>query len=314
MSPSLTALRAFEAVIRLGSMKRAADELCVTPAAISHRLRDLENDAGGPLAERHNGIFHPTARGERVLLELGDAFAHIASAFEVIDGRSTGTIVRVTAPSSFALIWLLPRLPLFEERQPKLLVSLKASEYPEKDASEDWDVIIRCSVARPIGRGWRALFTDTRQVVAKPGHPSLAISRMEDLLTQRLIYIEWEDEHAGPRYPWSLWAQAHGIDPERLPDGEHVNQSHMAISRAEQGRGVALCGGCIAADAIAAGRLSSLAHAQMTGISYWIWSKSDRSPSAVNTRAFANWITLETSRIVVLNSNELASDQPTKYR
>ena len=308
-SPSLTALRAFEALIRHGSMRRAADELCVTPAAICHRLHDLENDAGGPLTERQNGIFQPTARGKRVLLELGDAFSRIASAFEVLGGTSIGPVVRVTAPSSFALIWLLPRLPLFEEQRPNLLVSLKASEYPEKDASRDWDVIIRCSAATPPGRGWRALFTDTRQVVAKPGHPSLAVRRMEDLLTQKLIYIEWEDQDAGPRYPWSLWAQARGIDPARLPNGEHVNQSHMAISRAEQGRGVALCGGCIAAEAIAAGRLSSLAAAEMAGITYWIWSRSDRSPAADNARAFANWITLETSKIVVPISDTIASDQ-----
>jgi DNA-binding transcriptional LysR family regulator len=289
-SPSLTSLRAFEAVARLGSITRAAQELCVTPAAISHRLRELEREAGAALVERRGGIFVASTMGRRALFELGDSFARIASTFAVLGGVRHNAAIQVTAPTSLAVMWLLPRLPLFEESHPDSLVNLKASEGHESDTAQEWDVIIRFAKNPPTGTGWRRLFADRLLIVAKPGHRALSHNHPEELLDERLLYVDWNDPYASPRHPWSLWAEQHGIDPARLPDGRHSNHAHMAARQAEQGRGVALSGTLVVADALADGRLCAMPNTYVRGISYWIWSNKRSSSVGTRSDAFVDWI------------------------
>jgi LysR family glycine cleavage system transcriptional activator len=121
--PALTALRAFEAAARLGSVTAAATELSVTQGAVSRQIRLLEEDLGQALFRRlHRGL-ELTAGGEKLSLSLSDAFAQIGHA--VADLKRPNDVVSVKAAPTFAIRWLLPRLVRFRRAHPaiKLVVA-----------------------------------------------------------------------------------------------------------------------------------------------------------------------------------------------
>src|SRR5438270_12001255 len=118
--PPLSALRAFEAAARLMSFSKAADELNVTPAAISHQIHALEQDLGVRLFNRLNRSVELTASARVLLPGLSDAFAGIqASVRRLRAHNDTGTLT-VTASPSFAAKWLVPRLHRFQEKWPDI--------------------------------------------------------------------------------------------------------------------------------------------------------------------------------------------------
>src|SRR6201988_3245543 len=118
--PPLGALRAFEAAARHMSFSKAADELHVTPAAVSHQIHALEQDLGEMLFQRMNRSIELTASARVLLPGLSDAFAGIQSAVRRLRAHNdTGTLT-VTASPSFAAKWLVVRLNRFQERWPDI--------------------------------------------------------------------------------------------------------------------------------------------------------------------------------------------------
>ena len=110
-APSMTGLRVLEAVVRLGSLSAAARELCVTPAAVSHRLRSLEAHGGGALVNRSGGRFVATEKGQKILAALGDAFVRIRAADAILSasGLSLPDLRVLRRPDGCRLSCRVPR-------------------------------------------------------------------------------------------------------------------------------------------------------------------------------------------------------------
>src|SRR5437660_8536136 len=149
--PPLSALRAFEAAARLMSFSKAADELNVTPAAISHQIHALEQDLGVRLFHRLNRSIELTASARVLLPGLSDAFAGIhASVRRLRAHNDTGTLT-VTASPSIAAKWLVLRLHRFQERYPEIDVRISATDDVVDLARGDFDVAIRYGTGRYPG-------------------------------------------------------------------------------------------------------------------------------------------------------------------
>ena len=149
--PSLNALQAAEAVGRLGSLSRAAAALGVTPSAVSHRLRGLEQQLGLGLFERGEAGLAPTAAGRRLLPGLSEGFQRIAAAVAEATAQERGTVT-VTCGLAFAAKWLVPRLVGLAARHPELEVRLVTTSRLVEFDREDIDLGIR------FGRGrWPGL-------------------------------------------------------------------------------------------------------------------------------------------------------------
>ena len=141
--PSLNALRAFEAAARHGSFVRAADELAVTPAAISQQIRLLEEDLGVSLFRRLPRGLVLTAAAKSALPDLGKAFAHLARAVEGARGGSlVGPLVVPVIPS-FAGRWLVPRLGGFVAAYPQIELTIRAEIRNVDFAHDDVDLGVR---------------------------------------------------------------------------------------------------------------------------------------------------------------------------
>src|ERR1700757_4638314 len=146
--PPLSALRAFEAAARQMSFSKAADELHVTPAAISHQIHALEQDLGVKLFHRLNRSIELTPSARVLLPGLTEAFAGIQSSVRRLRAHNdTGTLT-VTASPSFAAKWLVVRLHRFQERWPEIDVRISATDNVIDMTSGDFDIAIRYGSGR----------------------------------------------------------------------------------------------------------------------------------------------------------------------
>src|SRR3954471_7049645 len=145
--PPLNAIRAFEAAARHLSFTRAAEELNVTQAAISHQLKGLEDVLGLPLFRRMNRSLMLTEAGQSYLPPLRDALDQIADATAKLKASDSGGTLDISTLASFAAKWLVPRLPRFQERHPQIDVRLSTSSHMVDFTQQEVDVAIR------FGRG-----------------------------------------------------------------------------------------------------------------------------------------------------------------
>ena len=129
-SPPLNALRAFEAAARLGGFKAAAEELSVTPGAVTAHIKTLEHHLGATLFERHAQGVRLTALGARVAAPLGEAFDQLAHAVAFMRAQAQPHSVHLATLPAIAQLWLLPRLPLLREALPDITISVTAMEHP----------------------------------------------------------------------------------------------------------------------------------------------------------------------------------------
>jgi LysR family transcriptional regulator, glycine cleavage system transcriptional activator len=277
-----TGLRALEAVARLGSLSAAAREMGVTPAAISHRLRDVEAVAKQPLVYRRVGRFLPTESGTRVIAALGDAFSRLQAADLVLQGLSAATILRVVAPMSFTVLWLLPRLARFEAAHPTVTPYVAAASDPLRQEGDPPDVRIAHGVDRPSGDGWESLIEDITAVAFAPGRGG----DIQQLIQGRAVHIDSPGGKRAGTLGWVDWLGAMGLDLPP-PPGPHVSAEHVAADIAMQGGAVMLASLFTLGDHFADGRLQAAkGSAVRAGIKYWIRVERP-GPTSL---AFATWL------------------------
>ncbi len=253
--PPLTALRAFEAAARLSSFARAAKELHVTPAAVSHQIRGLEQYLGVTLFRRTARRLELTAQGQAAAEQLREGFERLARGVDLLRGDAGRGTLTVSVTPAFATRWLVPRLGRFARRCPGIDLRLKAGSQPVDFDHDDVDVAVR------IGRGGFAgvlaipLFGESVAPLASPVFlRQHRIRRPADLARVPLLHDD-SLRRVGRPPGWSEWFRAAGVAGAEEDGGLHFDDGHLVLQAAAGGRGVALGRIAYALDDLAAKRL-----------------------------------------------------------
>lgn len=278
----LNALRAAEAVGRTGSLKGAADEIGVTPGAVSQHLIGLETQLGHRLFERTAHGMRPTPFGEKLLPQLTEGFGHLERALAAARRRDESVLTLSVAPN-FASKWLVPRLAQFSRLHSDIRVRVEATTILVDLDASDVDLAIR------VGDGDYAdvekIFLAPQQVfpVCSP-RCSERLKTPADLKSVPIL----RDVNAA--IPWQLWLDQFGMSEDDLPEGYTFTDSALCMEAAIAGQGVMLAWQFLAQDAIAAGRLvAPFPGCQSTGLAYWLLRSVRRKPNAA-MEAFADWL------------------------
>ncbi len=293
--PPLNALRAFEAAARRLSFTQAAEELNVTPGAISQQIRQLEEFAGTPLFKRTGRAVLLTDAAQASLPLVRDAFERIAEAGRIMQAPARKGRVMISAAPSFAAKWLAPRLESFHRAHPGIEAWISADMALTDFNTADADLAIR--YGRGVYEGLKAekLLDETVLPVCSPRllEGPEAIRRPEDLRHHTLLHDESPEND--PSCPdWPSWLRARGVTGVDGRRGPRFNQGILVIEAAAAGRGVALAKRAIAARDLEAGRLVAPFADGSTPIAfgYWlVWPKGRHL--SVEVRAFVRWIKAE---------------------
>ncbi len=293
--PSLPGLEAFEAVARHKSFTRAARELHVTQSAISHRVRALEEQIGATLFVREGKSVALTDAG-RVLDEaVRDAFALLRDATRRLERTQEATLT-VSCSPSFAIRWLVPRLPSFRARHPGLDLRIAADDRLVLPGRGGIDACLRYGPGDYEGVDCTRLAVERIAPVASPVLlERVPLREPADLGAHVLLHDEVLRDHPG-RIGWRRWleaAGARGVDPERGPRFSHA---HMALEAAVAGQGVALGRTTLVSRDLSEGRLvRPLAPELESGLAYWLLTPRGVAPPAP-VRALAAWLEDEIQR------------------
>ena len=230
----LNALRAFESAARHLSFTRAAEELCVTPTAISHQVRALEDFLETGLFERKNGRLKLTAVAAVALSDLSEGFNKLESAISPLNRRGGPQRIVVAASPSFASLWLLPKLQRFFAAAPGIDVSLSTVIAQGAFGDGSFDVSI-CSTEDHPNRKVDYLMDEQILPVCSPDLvPADGKRALSDL---PLIH----DDKSNDRFPtWRRYFEEMGMPVREPIGGLRFNQSSLAIEAAAKGHGVLL--------------------------------------------------------------------------
>jgi len=287
--PPLNALRAFEAAARHLSFKRAAAELHVTQAAVSHQVRALERQLGLALFVRLHRALRLTPAGARYLPPLRDAFDQLDRATRGLRTRAPAAprLVLSVVPS-FGAIWLVPRLGRFRTRHPEIdLVVLSSAELVDF-ARDPVDVGVRFGPGRYRGVRADLLFAEEYFPVASP-KLARSLRRPADLRRHTLLHDETHNE-------WRSWlasAGVSGVDAER---GVVFSDSSQLVAAAAAGQGVALARSLLAEPYLRSGGLARpFAGMLPAEYAYFVVCAEERAGEPP-IRAFREWIVSEARR------------------
>lgn len=248
--PPLKALRAFEVSARLLSFTRAAQELFVTQAAISHQIKSLEEHLGIKLFMRKNRTLLLTEEGQAYFIDIKGIFNSLHEATEKLLARGANGTITVSLQPSFAIQWLVPRLSAFNLLQPKIDVRIKAVDQNENLLTEDVDIAIY------YGKGnWPNL--SARQL-----HPEYLVPVCSPLLLQGAKPLTNNDRlvdhtllHDASRRDWKRWFKDKGVKGVNVNHGPIFSHSSMVVQAAMHGQGIALANSVLIKPDLDAGRL-----------------------------------------------------------
>ncbi|MDF3071639.1 MAG: transcriptional regulator [Polyangiaceae bacterium] len=244
--PSLRALQVFEVAARLGSFTKAAGELHVTQTAVSHQVKQLEEELETPLFRRTGRGLTLTPAGQAWLAQLTRIFGQLHEANRKLrSGRERPTVSLTTLPS-FAARWLVPRLGGFLARHPELDLRISSSETVVDFTLEPVDVGVRFGPGPYRGLLAEKLFEDVFVVVAAPERVKRLL-KPRDLAGHPLL----KDDHESA---WPRWFAAHGISAPNVRYHQLLD-SGLLVEAAARGQGVALARWSLVQDELAAGRL-----------------------------------------------------------
>lgn len=280
--PPLTALRAFEAAARWGSFKQAASELALTPTAVSHQVRALEDRLGLRLFERRTRLVVLTEAGRKLGASLNDAFDRMAEAIDAVKPRRASVTIATTP--AFAAQWLLPRWHALAGAHPHIDLRLHADNGLVDLHGGTADLAIRYGKGGPYaGLQTNVLLADRFMPVASP---SLTLRSPKDLARHALIHFEWHRPDAG--HPsWALWFAQAGVKPCGLQDLRFTDESH-AIQSAVAGQGVALLSEVLVRDEVRRGLLRMPFGPVLEGMVYHlVWPAAPVKPEVDEV---ARWI------------------------
>ncbi len=248
--PPLNALRAFDASARQLSFTRAAEELFVTQAAISHQIKALEEYLGLKLFMRKNRSLLLTEEGQSYYLDIKDIFNSLNDATEKLLARGTKGSITVSLQPSFAIQWLVPRLQAFNIRHPDIDVRIKAVDQRDNSLTEDVDVAIYHGRGQWLNLHADKLHTEYLIPVCSPLllNGKKPLNTVNDLTQHSLL-------HDASRRDWKRWFKQVGVKGVNVNHGPIFSHSAMVLQAAIHGQGIALANSVLAKPDIDSGRL-----------------------------------------------------------
>jgi LysR family transcriptional regulator, glycine cleavage system transcriptional activator len=282
----LNALHAVEVVARRGSLNAAAEELGVSPSAISQQIGRAEEQIGRALFERSRPGLRPTEFGAVFARRLSIGFNELEQAVALADESATRTLVTTVGPA-FATRWLVPRLSRLYERHPEIILRIDASPRIVDFSRSDADLAVR------LGRGdWPGAKAQLlmQQEIFLVCAPSIGkkIKRVDDLADQWGIH----DENSEAR--WARWFEAIGHPPVAMRPGARFTDPILSLEAAIAGQGVMLAWPLLVSDALADGRLvAPLGLKGWSGVGYYVVTDATRRTSP-KVDAFKRWLLEET--------------------
>src|SRR5271166_233924 len=283
--PPLNAIKAFEAAARLGSFTRAAEELNVTHGAVSRQIRALEDWLGARLFVRTSRNAVPTRAGTDLLAEAGPALDRLACAsLRVQSGAQARGLLHVSALPTFAMRWLIPRLPQFQRDHPGLELRIVTASTPAEQFRMDVDAVI-CGPSRQSGWVGKPFLREARLPVLSPElMEKVPLQTAADLERHTLLHA------ATLRAAWPRWLAAANI-PDVKPAHEQVFEHfYFAIQAALEGLGVVMGPVALIADELSAGRLLAPIRDPVLKTRGYFFYAPEPSSNTPAIAALRNWL------------------------
>jgi LysR family transcriptional regulator, glycine cleavage system transcriptional activator len=291
--PPLGTLRAFEAAARHLSFKEAAKELGLTPTAISHQVRLLEEYCGKTLFRRRPRPLALSDTGARLFPAIRDGFDVFASTLASLAGEAEAKPLRVTTTSAFASRWLVPRLSRWREVHADVALSIIGVDRVVKLDGDEADLAIRYARSAPHG-GSHEIFRDQFYPMCSPkllaNGPT--IRRASDFMGYPLIHFDWfANDRTAPN--WKRWFEMASVSDPRARQGCQIALSFReelhAIEAVLAGQGIGLFSDVIVADDLASGALVKVLDLALPGYGFYPVYAPDhtRRPTI---EVFAQWI------------------------
>jgi LysR family glycine cleavage system transcriptional activator len=283
--PSLNGLRAFEATARHLSMKLAAEELCVTPSAVSQLLKGLETDLGTSLFRRDNRAIALTEAAQALLPPVRNAFRLIADASERVRGDPHGGLLTVSVAPFFAESWLVPRLGDFRAAHPDLDLRIIATTTLANLTSGEADVAIRHGLG-----SYRGMTSDL--LMAPPVIPVAAPALLKRLArpASAAALVDWPKIHDADRGGWAMWFASQSVDDPGSARGPSFDDPSLLRSAVLAGQGAGLLPAPLVQSYIDEGKLVAVgAQALIAEFAYYMVVPR-ANVSRANVSLFRAWI------------------------
>ncbi len=282
----LTALRAFESASRLLSFKAAAEELSVTPTAVSHQIRSLETWLGVPLFERLPRQVRLTQCGERLFHSLHGALLEVAQSVDTLRPQRSATNLTISTTAAFAALWLVPRLGRFYTRHPNINVRLDTHcEVIDLHQDASVDLVLRYSLDDYPSLYGECLFNESFGVYGSPEQVTRAASRIPTLIS-----VRWHNSRLYA-HGWEAWCAQSGENwLSDRPAVREYDEEHYALQAAIAGQGLVLASNILVSESVASGLLVAYrGEIQVDGAGYSALCVPgrERHPSV---RAFFAWL------------------------
>jgi len=291
----LNALRAFDAAARHMSFKLAADDLSVTPAAISQQIRSLVDFLGVELFRRTNRSLVLTEAAQLSLAPLKEGFERMEEAVDILTESKTSNVLKVSVSPSFASKWLVPRLASYYERRPDAIVKISATMQITDFKAEDVDIAIRYGLGNYNGLYEEEILRETVFPVCSPSlfEGKSVATTPSDILSHTLIQDDsTAEDDSVPT--WTMWMKAAGIEMLDGMPALHFNNHALAIEAAVAGRGVVLARSAIAEEDLRAGRLiKPFGEAVPINFAHYIVCPEDKLKNE-RVQDFIDWLRSET--------------------
>ena len=309
--PPLNALKVFESAARHLSLKQAAQELNVTPAAVSHQVKLLEEHLGIQLFRRLNRGLELTPAARAALPQLSAGFDTLAQAVAVMRPQPDTGQLTISAAPSFATRWLVPRLHRFFSAHPEVDVRVSARLRRVKQGEKDRDVeratlenwLQESDVAILYGHGgydgYRAdkLFAPTIAPICSPRliNGDQPLSTPQDLVHHTLVHDDTGILYDGVGF-WEEWLKAAGVSGIDVDRGPHFSHAVLAIEAAADSLGVVVTIPLLAANELAVGRLVMPFKLQVPAKSAYYAVSNDAAGARPAVAAFREWLLEEVAQ------------------
>jgi LysR family transcriptional regulator, glycine cleavage system transcriptional activator len=286
--PSLKFLKTFQVAAQHQSFKIAADELCITPSAISHQIKSLEQQLGIALFDRGPHSLVLTEAGRKYLLSIDAIFSRLETVTEQLRIRYGRSVVRLHVPPFFASEMLMPRLQTFMQLRPDMDIHINTVGGSLQSHPAEADLSVVVDAVPDEGLASYRLFEQTFVPACSPQlRQDAAISSIDDLNAQTLLI------HEARRDGWQRWAEMSGRENLQPRSVVRFDTMQAVVQAAESGIGVALVSTRLSAGRFSTGSLVKLFETELpTGEAYYlIYRREDSERAEINS--LTSWLLSE---------------------